>query len=85
MATEQELTDKARLDHDTLSAAYYSQSLSDREQNKADFDLQHQQIFIDLEAALIAEGYRVPPPPSIEYRLTALEEEVTKLKKDKST
>lgn len=47
--------------HDTLSADYYDGTSG---LSKEEFDTQHGQIWADMEAELIAEGYKQPPPES---------------------
>ena len=59
--TEQEIKDKYRILHDVLSEAFYN---SDRS-GKEDFDTQHGQNWVDMEAELIAEGYMEPPKPPV--------------------
>ena len=78
--TKKELTDQARTDHDTLSGAYYG---GDSGLSKIDFDLQHGQIWIDLEAALIAGGFKETPipPRDLEAEIDVLKVKIAKLEK----
>ena len=59
--TEDEIRDKAKQDHATLSASYYAGTSG---LAKEQFDIQHGQVWADMEAKLIAGGYwRIPEPP----------------------
>lgn len=66
--------------HDSLSEDYYKNKLMSKE----DFDFLHGQNWNDMEAELIAKGYRKPPEPVKDplAELTALEARV-KLLEDK--
>ncbi|GAI40765.1 unnamed protein product [marine sediment metagenome] len=58
--TEAEIIAKYKALHDTLSERYYGGT---RDLSKEQFDAQHGKIWSDLEAELIAAGYRQPPEP----------------------
>jgi len=58
--TEEEIKTKYKGLHDELSNGYYSGTSG---LTKEEFDLQHGKIWNDMEAELIAEGYRQPPEP----------------------
>ena len=75
MPCEAELKVKYIILHDDLSAEYYDK----REMSKADFDSQHAQIWADMKAELIAEGYLVEPEKPVD--LAALVSEVERLRK----
>ena len=60
MQTEAEIIAKYKALHDTLSESYYGGT---RGLSKEEFDAQHGQIWNDMEAELIAAGYRQPPAP----------------------
>jgi len=61
--------------HDTLSKAYYDGSSG---LSKEEFDLQHAQVWTDMEAELVAGGYLIQPGPSelekLKGRVKALED-----------
>lgn len=59
--TEKEIRDNAKQAHDTLSESYYSGKSN---LTKEQFDLQHGQVWSDMEAELIAGGYLTIPLPS---------------------
>jgi len=58
MATEAEIKAYYKAFHDELSEAYYGGTSG---LTKEQFDLQHGQIWDDMTAELIAEGYLMPP------------------------
>ena len=70
--TENEIGDKYKALHDNLSKSYYS---GQSDLTKEAFDAQHGQVWVDMEAELIAEGYRKPPEP-----VRDLEKEIDELK-----
>ena len=57
--TEDEIKVRYKELHDLLSESYYIFHNIPKE----DFDLQHGQIWKDMETELIAEGYLQPPQP----------------------
>lgn len=57
MPTEQEIIATHKALHDELEHRYYTL----HELTKEEFDAQHGQIWEDMTAELIAEGYREPP------------------------
>lgn len=57
--TEAEIETRYKEIHDNLSEDYYKKHLMSKE----DFDYLHGQNWADMEAELIAEGYRKPPEP----------------------
>lgn len=63
MPTEAEIKAKYSLLHDELSDSYYLR----HELTKEEFDLQHGNLWINMETELIAEGYlpQVPDPDTI--------------------
>ncbi len=59
--TAEEIRAKYKELHDTLSESYYQR----HELSKEDFDVQHGQIWTDMEAELLAEGFiKLPDPPT---------------------
>lgn len=81
MPSKSEIIAKYKALHDTLSERYYGGT---RGLSKDEFDAQHGKIWSDMEAELIAAGYRQPPEPvrdlaadldDHEARLKALEKE----------
>lgn len=58
--TAEKIKTKYKTLHDELSEAYYAGTSG---LTKEEFDLQHGKIWADMEAELIAEGYRQPPEP----------------------
>ena len=60
MPTEKEIRDNYKEQHDTLTADYYGGTSG---LTKEQFDIQHGQIWSNMEAELIAEGYIIPPEP----------------------
>ncbi len=64
MLTEAEIRAKYKKLHDELSDAYYAGT---SELTKEEFDIQHGQIWADMEAELIAAGYRQPPPEPLAF------------------
>ena len=83
MQTEQEIKDKAKLDHDNLSAAFYALTPDNRKKARAKFDRSHGKIWSDMEGDLIAGGYlTVPEPPrDLEAEIDELRAEIEKIKK----
>jgi len=77
--TEKEIKDKAKQDHDTLSASYYAGTSG---LTKEQFDLQHGQIWDDMTTELLAEGFIKPPQPKrdLEKEIDDLKVEIKKLK-----
>ncbi len=69
MPTEAEIKATHKQLHDDLSDSYYQQGAI----SKADFDQQHGQIWEDMKADLIAEGYlALPNPPKSTHLATLL-------------
>ena len=69
--TEIEIKAKYKELHDLLSERYYNfYNIS-----KEEFDIQHGKIWNDMEAELLAEGYRKSPEPPMDY-----ETEINELK-----
>ncbi len=64
--------------HDDLSEIYYDGTMGI---TKEDFDLQHGQIWSDMEAELIDKGYLAPPKPPRDLlaELDELKNRVTQL------
>ena len=80
--TEQEIKIKYKKLHDDLSKIYYKQEPAGQ-LSKEDFDNSHGQIWADLEAELIAEGYRTisEPPRDLIAEIDELKEKVKDLEK----
>jgi bisphosphoglycerate-dependent phosphoglycerate mutase len=81
MPTKDKIIAKYKALHDTLSERYYGGT---RGLSKEEFDAHHAKIWADMDAELIAAGYRQPPEPvrdlpaeidDHEARLLALEKE----------
>lgn len=62
--TEAEIKAKYKALHDTLAESYYGGTSG---LTKEEFDIQHGKIWNDMEAELIAEGYRQPPPEPLVF------------------
>ena len=79
--TKAEIKAKWKALHDTLSESYYA-NISGL--TKKEFDWQHGKIWNDMEAELIAEGYKTPPKPrrNLEAEFDSLKADI-KLIKDK--
>ena len=75
---EKEIKTQYKELHDLLSESYYNfHNIS-----KEEFDLQHGQIWDDMEAELIAEGYIKIPEPVMDYKaeILKLQDEIETLK-----
>lgn len=64
MLTEEEIRAKYMVLHNELSESYYSGASG---LTKEEFDTQHGQIWNDMKAELIAEGYIQPPPEPLVF------------------
>jgi len=75
--TAKEIKDKYKKKHDKLTEDYYQK----HELTKEDFALQHGEIWADMEAELIAEGYLKPPEPARDFKaeIDDLKERIKKL------
>jgi len=67
---EAEIREKYKQLHDDLSYQYYKEGTLSKE----DFDRQHGQIWNGMETELILEGYRSFRGPTLEERVTELEQ-----------
>jgi len=65
--------------HDTLSADYYAGTSG---LTKEEFDIQHGQIWTDMQAALIADGYIPEPKPTrdLALEIDEIKTDIQKLK-----
>ena len=75
---EKEIKARYLKTHDELSEDYYKNKLM----SEAEFIEYHWQNWNDLEAELIAEGYRQPHEPEMDYKteILKLKDEIEKLK-----
>ena len=69
---KQEIIDHYKNLHDTLSNQYYKE----KSISKEGFDAQHGQIWADMEAQLIVEGYKKPPEKPIADKVKFLEDRI---------
>jgi len=60
--TEQDIKIKYKKLHDDLSKIYYNQEPAGQ-LSKEDFDSSHGEVWANMEAELIAEGYKTLPEP----------------------
>lgn len=81
MPTEQGIKAKYKELHGLLSESYYNF----HNITKEEFDTQHGQIWIDMEAELIANGFIKLPEPARDplTEIDELKEEIVKLKASK--
>ena len=77
MPSEKEIKTNHKILHDTLTEDYYTKKLMSKE----DFDYYHGQNWNDMEAELIAGGYRQIPKPPMDYEaeILALRAKIKKL------
>ena len=80
MPTEKEIKSKYQKLHDKLSSSFYAGTSG---LTKEQFDLQHGQIWADMEAELIAGGFITPPTPprDLEAEIDAIKARIEKLEK----
>ncbi len=79
MPTEIEIKANYKVQHDTLSKSYYNGSSG---LTKEQFDSRHGQVWNDMEAKLITEGFlTIPEPPrDLEAEIDELKAEINLLK-----
>lgn len=70
---EQEIINEYSKRHEDLSQEYYNDP-DNYPGGKEAFDYTHGNIWKDMEAHLVLEGYRQLPGPTIEERVKALED-----------
>lgn len=77
--TEVEIVTNHKEIHANLKEDYYEKHLMSKE----NFDYLHGKNWNDMEAELIAKGYRKPPEPVMDFKaeILALKAEVVNLKK----
>jgi len=76
MADIKEIKARYKRQHDELSDAYYGGT---SELTKEEFDIQHGQVWNDMEAELTAEGFiKLPEPPKSTHISTLVSVDVTK-------
>lgn len=64
MATEKQIRGTFKINHDELSEQYYSGKSG---MSKSTFDTLHGQIWLDMDAVLIAEGFMSPEIPARDF------------------